>query len=76
MPFRFLRIAGAARAMLADAASVRLRERDPDASEAVIDKLRTRFVLPPLTIAVVAKLGIDEAIFNMPDVHDPAARQE
>ena len=62
VPFRFLRIAGAARAMLADAASVRLRERDPDASEAVIDKLRTRFVLPPLTIAVVAKLGIDEAI--------------
>lgn len=62
VPFRFLRIAGAARAMLADAASIRLRERDPDAGEAVIDKLRTRFVLPPLTIAVVAKLGADEAI--------------
>ncbi len=62
VPFRFLRIAGPARAMLADAASARLREREPEAGEAVIDKLRTRFVLPPLTIAVIAKLGEDEKI--------------
>ena len=62
VPFRFVRIAGATRALLADAASVRLRERDPEAGEAVIDKLRTRFLLPPLTIGVVARLGHDEQI--------------
>lgn len=62
VPFRFLRIAGAARALLAAEASNRLREREPDAGEAVIDKLRTRFVLPPLTIAVIARLGPDEKI--------------
>ena len=62
VPFRFLRIAGAGRALLAAAAAERLREREPDAGEAVVDKLRTRFVLPPLTIGVVAKLGADEKI--------------
>lgn len=62
VPFRFLRIAGAARANLAAAAAERLREREPDAGEAVVDKLRTRFLLPPLTIAVIAKLGPDEKI--------------
>ena len=61
-PFRFLRIAGPARANLAAAAAERLREREPDAGEAVVDKLRTRFLLPPLTIAVIAKLGPDEKI--------------
>ena len=62
VPFRFLRIAGAGRALLAAAAAERLREREPEAGEAVIDKLRTRFLMPPLTIAVVAKLGPDEKI--------------
>lgn len=62
VPFRLLRIAGAARADLAAAAAERLREREPDAGEAVIDKLRTRFLLPPLTIAVIARLGPDEKI--------------
>jgi nitroreductase len=62
VPFRLLRIAGPARMQLADAASIRLREREPDAGEAVVDKLRARFLLPPLTIAVIAKLGRDEKI--------------
>jgi len=62
VPFRFLRIAGPARATLAAAAAARLREREPDAGEPVVDKLRTRFVLPPLTIGVIAKLGADEKI--------------
>ena len=62
VPFRFLRIAGPARALLAAAAAERLREREPNAGDAVIDKLRTRFVLPPLTIAVIAKLGPDDKI--------------
>ena len=39
VPFRFLRIAGPARANLAAAAAERLREREPDAGEAVVDKL-------------------------------------
>ena len=62
VPFRFLRIAGDARKALADAAEARLREREPDAGLGVIEKLRTRFTLPPLTIAVVAKLGFDDKI--------------
>ncbi len=62
VPFRFLRISGDARTALADAAQARLLERDPDAGDGVISKLRTRFTLPPLTIAVVAKLGFDEKI--------------
>lgn len=62
VPFRFLRIAGAGRAMLAAAAADRLREREPDAGEAVVDKLRTRFLMPPVTIAVVARLGFDDKI--------------
>ena len=62
VPFRFLRIAGAAREALADAATLRLRERDPNPAEGAIDKLRSRFLLPPLTIAVVAQLGPDDKI--------------
>jgi nitroreductase len=62
VPFRFLRIQGAARVALADAAEARLREREPEAGAAVIEKLRTRFTLPPLTIAVIARLGFDEKI--------------
>ena len=62
VPFRFLRIAGDARLALADAAEARLRERDPATGPAVVDKLRSRFTVPPLTIAVIAKLGFDEKI--------------
>lgn len=62
VPFRFLRIAGDARLALADAAETRLREREPDAGDAVVQKLRTRFTAPPLTLAVIAKLGFDEKI--------------
>ena len=62
VPFRFLRVAGVDRARLADAASARLREREPEASEAALDKLRTRFLMPPLTLCVVARLGPDEKI--------------
>lgn len=62
VPFRFLRIEGDARRALADAAEARLREREPEAGPAVAEKLRCRFTLPPLTIAVIAKLGFDEKI--------------
>ncbi len=62
VPFRLLRIQGDARIALADAAEVRQREREPETCDAVITKLRTRFTVPPLTIAVIAKLGFDEKI--------------
>ena len=62
VPFRFLRIAGAARERLADAATRRLLQREPGAGEAVVDKLRTRFSQPPLTLAVIARLGEDPQI--------------
>ena len=62
VPFRFLRIAGAARGRLADAAARRLLERAPDSGEGVIEKLRTRFLLPPVTLAVIARLEEDAQI--------------
>ena len=62
VPFRFLRIAGDARTQLADAAQARLLQREPEAGAAVIEKLRSRFTVPPVTIAVIAKLGDDEKI--------------
>jgi len=62
VPFRFLRISGDTRTALADAAHARLLELEPDAGDGVITKLRSRFTAPPLTIAVIAKLGFDEKI--------------
>ena len=62
VPFRFLRIAGDARAQLADAVQARLLEREAHPGEAVVEKLRTRFTTPPLTVAVIARLGPDEKI--------------
>ncbi|MEO6228055.1 MAG: nitroreductase [Thermomonas sp.] len=62
VPFRLLRIQGEARIALADAAESRLRAREPNAGDGVISKLRTRFTVPPLTIAVIAELGFDEKI--------------
>lgn len=62
VPFRFLRIAGDARAALADATIARLLERETRPAEGAIEKLRNRFILPPLTIAVIARLGDDEKI--------------
>ncbi|MFT4179955.1 MAG: nitroreductase [Thermomonas sp.] len=62
VPFRFLRIAGDARIALADAVIARLLEREANPGDGVIEKLRLRFTAPPLTIAVVAKLGEDEKI--------------
>ena len=62
VPFRFLRIDGEARLALADAVVARLLEREADAGPAVAEKLRARFTVPPLTIAVIAMLGADEKI--------------
>lgn len=53
VPFRFLRIAGDARAALGEALAAITLRRDPDAAAAA-DKDRQRFVHAPLVIAVVA----------------------
>jgi nitroreductase len=62
LPWRFLRINGDARHVLGEALARRTRERDPDASEAVIDKERHRFSHAPVIVAVIARLGPDEKI--------------
>jgi nitroreductase len=62
VPFRFLRIAGAARDALGERLVQRTRERDPDASASALEKDRHRFSHAPLVIAVIARLGPDEKI--------------
>ena len=61
VPWRFLRIAGEARDALGEALVARALQRDPEASEATLDKDRKRFQ-SPLVLAVVAHLGPDEKI--------------
>lgn len=61
-PFRFLRIQGDARHALGEHLAARSRERDPNASEAVIEKDRKRFSAAPVIVTVIAKLGPDEKI--------------
>lgn len=56
VPFRFLRIAGAARAALGEFLAERSRQRDPDAPEATLEKDRLRFSHAPLIVAVIARL--------------------
>ncbi|WP_425603269.1 nitroreductase family protein [Luteimonas endophytica] len=60
VPFRFLRIAGPARACLGEALTAIARHRDPDASQAVLDKDRERFNHAPLVIAVIAVLDASD----------------
>ena len=60
-PWRFLRIAGDARAALGDALVARALQRDPQASDATLDKDRRRFA-SPLVVAVIARLGPDDKI--------------
>jgi nitroreductase len=61
VPWRFVRIAGAARDALGEALVARALERDPDAGTAALEKDRNRFHAP-LAIAVVARLGPDDKI--------------
>ena len=62
VPFRFLRIAGDARHALADAAAARLQQREANPGDGAIEKLRTRFTVPPLTLVVVARLDPGDTI--------------
>lgn len=62
VPFRFVRIAGAARdALGAQLAAFTLHDT-PDAAESAVDKDRHRFSHAPLVIAVVAAQGPDDKI--------------
>lgn len=62
LPWRFLAIRGDARHALGERLAARHLERDPNASEAVIDKDRGRFSHAPLIVTVIAKLGPDQKI--------------
>ena len=62
VPCRFLCFRGDARHAFGERLAARRRQRDPDASEAVIEKDRSRFSHAPLIVAVIAKLGPDEKI--------------
>jgi nitroreductase len=62
VPFRFLRIAGDARAALSARIVARARERDPGIGEAALEKDRLRFLRAPLIVAVIARQGEDPKI--------------
>jgi nitroreductase len=62
VPFRFLSFRGEARHAFGERLAARSRERDPAASEAVIEKDRLRFSHAPLIVAVIGQLGPDEKI--------------
>jgi nitroreductase len=60
VPFRFVRIAGAARAALGEALAALTQRRDPNAAASVLGKDRQRFSHAPLVIAVVAVLDPED----------------
>jgi len=62
VPFRFIRFQGEARAAFGERLAARSRERDPEASDAVLEKDRLRFSYAPVVVAVIARLGPDEKI--------------
>lgn len=62
VPFRFLRIAGAARVALSERVVARALERDPGIGEAALEKDRMRFQRAPLVLAVIARQGEDPKV--------------
>jgi len=56
VPFRFLRLQGDARHALGAFLAQRSRQRDPNASDAAVEKDRQRFSHAPLIITVIARL--------------------
>ena len=62
VPWRFIRIEGDARIAMGEQLAARSRERDPQASDAVIEKDRQRFLHAPLIVTVVADQGEDAKI--------------
>lgn len=62
VPWRFIRIQGEARRALGERLAARTCERDPEASDAVVEKDRQRFLHAPLILTVVADQGDDAKI--------------
>ena len=62
VPFRFLRISGDTRAAMGELLASRKLEIDPDASDAAVEKERSRFSFAPVIVTVVAAQGFDEKI--------------
>jgi nitroreductase len=62
VPWRFLRIAGPAREALGGYLAARSRDLNPDASDAVVEKDRQRFLHAPVIVAVIAAQGPDAKI--------------
>jgi nitroreductase len=56
VPWRFIAIAGEAKARLGEFLAERSRQRDPAAGPAVLEKDRLRFSYAPLVLAVVGRL--------------------
>lgn len=56
VPFRFLRIQGAARQALGEALAALAAQRQPGAPAALLDKERQRFAHAPVAVAVIARL--------------------
>jgi nitroreductase len=62
VPFRFLKIEGAARHALGEALAAGTLRRDPQAAPAAVDKDRARFSHAPLVVTVVARLLPDHKV--------------
>lgn len=62
VPFRFIRFRDDARHAFGQRLAARALERDPNASDASIEKDRMRFSYAPVIVAVVARLGPDDKI--------------
>jgi nitroreductase len=56
-PWRFIAIAGEAKAALCEFVAARSLQRDPGAAPAVVEKDRLRFSYAPLVLAVVGRLS-------------------
>ena len=61
-PWRYVLIRGDARTRMADLIETALRQRDPEAPAPFIDKQRGKFLRPPLTIALGARIRTDHKV--------------
>ncbi len=61
-PWHYVLIRGDARRRLADLVETALRARDPEAPQPLIDKQRGKFLRPPLTIALGARIRTDHKV--------------
>jgi nitroreductase len=62
VPFRFIRFHGDARHAFGERLAARALQREPNASDAAIEKDRMRFSYAPVIVAVIAQLGPDDKI--------------